>query len=82
MLLKYFLSSLNIFFSSFQINSCSILYLETNETEMNDRRESNISILNRNSSFSTGVRRRASMFDPIDPTELQKTLYQDQNEVI
>lgn len=28
------------------------------------------------------ARRRASMFDPIDPTELQKTLYQNQQLVI
>ena len=32
-------------------------------------------------SSKSSVRRRASMFDPIDPTELQKTLYQNYNNV-
>ena len=38
-----------------------------------------ISSSNRNASISgmSGGRRRASMFDPIDPAELQKTLYQN-----
>lgn len=57
-------------------------------SHINNRRESNVSggavvagIASTNKSPNalpgTG-RRRASMFDPIDPTELQKTLYQNQ----
>lgn len=59
------------------------------DLERLDRRESNSSVpvSNRNGSI-TGIaypvsnRRRASMFDPIDPTELQKTLYQTKVNVI
>lgn len=49
-----------------------------------DRRESNSSIpVGKNgTSFASASRRRASMFDPIDPTELQKTLYQSKINVI
>lgn len=54
-----------------------------------DRRESNTSVpmSQRNGSMNgvaypvSSSRRRASMFDPIDPTELQKTLYQTKSNV-
>lgn len=58
-----------------------------------DRRESNSSVplsqqQTRNGSTNgmaypvSSSRRRASMFDPIDPTELQKTLYQTKSNVM
>lgn len=53
-----------------------------------DRRESNTSVpMSQRNGSTNGVaypvssRRRASMFDPIDPTELQKTLYQTKSNV-
>lgn len=48
----------------------------------NSRRESSTSSgpVTRNPAAITPARRRASMFDPIDPTELQKTLYQKLNQ--
>lgn len=50
--------------------------------QSNNRRESSNSsgAASRNHAAITAGRRRASMFDPIDPTELQKTLYQKLNQ--
>lgn len=50
--------------------------------QSNSRRESSTSsgAVSRNPAAVTAGRRRASMFDPIDPTELQKTLYQKLNQ--
>lgn len=60
----------------------------TNKKDI-DRRESNASVPvpvgQRNGSITAypgTSRRRASMFDPIDPMELQKTLYQNQANVM
>jgi hypothetical protein len=49
---------------------------------MNERRESvpgQFSLAQKRGSVLNARGRRASMFDPIDPTELQKALYQEKS---
>ena len=58
----------------------SILNNGSNGTLVNTNQNQNQNTLRRASTITstTNKGRRASMFDPIDPTELQKTLYQNQ----
>jgi hypothetical protein len=55
--------------------------LERSESSKSDVNEATINPTNSNVGGGSSKGRRTSMFDPIDPLELQKTLYQNKNNV-